>query len=277
HHDGVTGGDHAANGMNRRLQHHAVLRGANVDATELVFRGALALDELADLVVGLTQVLGDLADHILVDLNDLQFGFGDLALGLRARGDVLRPLARQAGGIALQRRQARNLHQMLVVELADADQLFFDQRDFLVLCLLLGRETRNFLVQLRHAFAQLRLLSGPSVDANLEQFGFAGHDVPDVGIFGAIGKHRRKFDLVEAALLGFKPRRTRPQSVQGLDDDGKARLDDGLVEPHHDIAGLDGVAVAHAHFADHAAGRVLHLLDVGIDDYRPRRNQRTGN
>jgi len=31
----------------------------------------LSLDELADLVVGLAQILGDLADHILVDLDDL--------------------------------------------------------------------------------------------------------------------------------------------------------------------------------------------------------------
>ena len=179
--------------------------------------------------------------------------------------------------VALQRGQARDLDQALVIELADADQLLFDQRDFLVLGLLLRREARDFLVELRHALAQLRLLSGASEDANLEQFGFARHDVADVGIVGAIGEHRRKLDLVEAALLGLQPRRARPQSVQRLDDDGEARLDDGLVEPHHDIAGLDDVAVAHAHFADHAAGRVLHLLDVGIDHHRARRNQRAGN
>ena len=136
HHDGVAGGDHAADGMHRRLQHHAVLRRADVDPAQLVFGGDLALDEFADLVVGLAQILGDFADHVLVDLDDLQFGLGDLALGLRARGDVLRPLAGQPRGVALQRGQARNLHQMLVVELANADQLLFDQRDFLVLGLL---------------------------------------------------------------------------------------------------------------------------------------------
>jgi len=35
------------------------------------FRRDLALDELADLVIGLAQILGDFADQILVDLNDL--------------------------------------------------------------------------------------------------------------------------------------------------------------------------------------------------------------
>src|SRR5207248_5312664 len=32
---------------------------------------------------------GDLADHVLVDLDDLQFGLGDLALGLGSCGGVL--------------------------------------------------------------------------------------------------------------------------------------------------------------------------------------------
>ena len=49
-----------------------------------------------------------------------------------------------------------------------------------------------------------------------------------------------------------------------------------LVEPHDDVAGLDLVAVAHAHLADDAAGRVLHLLDVGIDDDLPGAITRAG-
>ena len=53
-----------------------------------------------------------------------------------------------------------DLHQMLVIELADADQLLFHQRDFLVLGCFLRREARDFLVQLRDPLAQLRLLSG---------------------------------------------------------------------------------------------------------------------
>ena len=85
HHDGVAGGDHAADGVDRRLQHHAVLRRADVDPPQLIFGGDLALDELADLVVGLAQILGDLADQVLVDLDDLQLGLGDLALGLGDR------------------------------------------------------------------------------------------------------------------------------------------------------------------------------------------------
>ncbi len=123
---------------------HAVLRRADVDPPQLVFGGDLALDEFADLVVGLAQILGDVADHVLVDLDDLQLGLGDLALGLRARGDELRALAVEPGGVALQRGQPRHLHQVLVVELANADQFLLDQRDFLVLGLLPAPSGRRF-------------------------------------------------------------------------------------------------------------------------------------
>jgi len=71
----------------------AVLRRADVDAAQLILGGDLALDEFAELVVGLAQILGDFADQILVDLDDLQFGLGDLALGLRPRGEILTALA----------------------------------------------------------------------------------------------------------------------------------------------------------------------------------------
>ncbi len=39
---------------------------------------------------------------------------------------------------------------------------------------------------------------------------------------------------------------------------------------------LTSLAVAHAQLADHAAGRVLHLLDVGIDDQLAWRDHRAG-
>ena len=54
-HDRVAGGDDAADGVDVGLEHHAVLRRADVDALELVLGGDLALDELADLAVDLAQ------------------------------------------------------------------------------------------------------------------------------------------------------------------------------------------------------------------------------
>src|SRR6202012_4162931 len=106
-HDGVTGGDDATDRMHGRLLDHAVLRRADIDAPQLILGGDLALDEFADLVVGLAQILGDLACHVLVDLDDLQFGLGDLALGLGARGYQLGALPVEAGGVALELRKTR--------------------------------------------------------------------------------------------------------------------------------------------------------------------------
>jgi hypothetical protein len=189
------GGDDAADGVHRRLQHDAVLRRADVDAAQLILGGDLALDELADLVVGLAQILGDLADHVLVDLDDLQFGFGDLAPRLRRAAMYCARFARQPGEIALQHRQARELDQALLVELADADQFLLDQRDFLFLGLFLRRQPCDFLVELQHPLAQLRFLPGAAEYANLEQLGLARQDIPHIGIVGAIGQHRRKLDL----------------------------------------------------------------------------------
>ncbi len=94
-------------------------------------------------------------------------------------------LAGQPGGVALQHRQAGELHQALLVQRANPDQFLFDQRDFLVLGLFLGGQTGDLFVELRDALAQLRLLSGAAGGAHLEQFALARHHVLDVGIVGA--------------------------------------------------------------------------------------------
>ena len=85
----------------------------------------------------------------------------------------------------------------------------------------------------------------------------------------------RKDHLVEPSLLGLKPRGPRQQAIEIFGDDREIGLGDGVIEPHHDIAGLDQIAVMRAQFADDAAGRMLDLLDAGFDHDRSRRDQRT--
>ena len=127
---GSPGGDDAADRVHGELMHHAVLRRADVDALELVLGRDLALDELGDLVVDLAQILADLAAQVLVDLHDLQLGLGDLALGLRrSRRSSCAALAFEARRVALQRREARDLHQVLAPQLAHAVELLLDQLD----------------------------------------------------------------------------------------------------------------------------------------------------
>src|ERR1700723_474917 len=162
---------------------------------------------------------------------------------------------------------------MLIVERADPDQFLFHQRDFLILGLFLRLQAGDLLVQLRDPLVQLRLLSDPPRGANLEQFGLARHHVLDIRIIGPIEQHRRKYDFVETLLFGLKPCCPRPQAVEILGDNGEAGLGDGVIEPHHHVAGLDDIAVARAHLTDNATGRMLHFLDARFDYDRARCNQ----
>src|SRR6185312_11324555 len=166
---------------------------------------------------------------------------------------------------------------MLLVELANAGQLLLDQRDLPFLRLFLRVETLHLLLELPDALTQLGLLPGPAVDANLEQFGLAHHDVGDIGIAGTPGEFRRKIDLVQPTLFGFQPRRARQRGVEIPGDDRQIRFGDGVIKPHQDLARLDLVAVMRKQLPDDAAGRILHLLDVGLDHDLSPRDQRAGD
>src|SRR4029077_248079 len=48
----------------------------------------------------------------------------------------------------------------------------------------------------------------------------------------------------------------------------------GIVELDDDVAQVDHVAIAHTQFGNNAAGRVLHLLHIGIDDELALRDHR---
>jgi hypothetical protein len=67
--------------------------------------------------------------------------------------------------------------------------------------------------------------------------------------------------------LGVAP--CAPRVVETFGDDRQVRACHGLVEAHDDIAALDAIAVANTQLADHAAGGVLHLLDIRINNDLP--------
>src|SRR5262249_15860759 len=94
-----------AHGMYRQLEYRAVLRGANIDTLQLILSGHLSFDELADLGFDFAQLLGHVAAEILIDLDDLQLDFGNLALDLGRRRYQLPPLSRKPGLVALQCRE----------------------------------------------------------------------------------------------------------------------------------------------------------------------------
>jgi len=71
--------------------------------------------------------------HVLVDLQDLDLGLGNLALGLRDRSDKLSTLALEPRLFAFQRRDAAELNELLCPQLADPFEFLLDPLDLLVL------------------------------------------------------------------------------------------------------------------------------------------------
>src|SRR6202035_3719851 len=272
-HDLVAGRDHAADRICRRLKHGAVLRRADVDAAELIFRRYLALDELADLAVGLAQFLGDVAGELLIDLEDLQLDLGNPALGLRGIGDQRTALALDLGLVALQRREPIELDQVSLPKVAHARELLGDEAELLGLGLLLREEPGDLLLQLLDALLQLIFLPEPGGAPQFEQLALGIQRILDVRIVDVAGKLARHRHDVGAVAFGAEASLARIELVEAFGDDGEIGARHGLVEPDQNIAGLDPIAVVHAHLADHAAGRMLHLLDVGIDDDGALRDQ----
>ena len=108
----------------------------------------------------LAQVLGDLAAQFLIDLQDLQLDLGDLALGLGGRGDELAALAFEARRVALERRHALDLHEVLAPEIPDPLELLPDQLGLAFLRRHLTGEALDLLLELRDALPELCLLAG---------------------------------------------------------------------------------------------------------------------
>ena len=73
-----------------------------------------------------------------------------------------------------------------------------------------------------------------------------------------------KGHLRGGVTLSLVARLPRGEFIKRLGDNGKIGARLCVVEANQDIAGLDPIAVAHTHFADHPASGMLNLLDVGL-------------
>ena len=136
----------------------AVAGRADVDALQLVLGRHAALGIFGDLALDLAQLLHRLGAHLLVDLDDLERGFGDAAFRLGDRRDELAALAFDAGAIALEGVEARELHEVLLVEFADGLQLLDDQLGFAGFRVLLRPQSRDLVLGLGDALLELVLL-----------------------------------------------------------------------------------------------------------------------
>src|SRR5262245_33051531 len=265
-HDRLAVGDDAAHRVHAELMHDAALGRPDIHALELVLGRRHALLEFGDLALGLAQVLEDLGAEVLIELQDLQLGFAVLGARAGDRCDELAALAFEPRLVALQRHEALNADEVLLVELGHADQLLVDELDFVFLGLLLRDQAGDLLVGLGDALAQLRALAGAAALARIEQPLLARHGAGDAGL----GRRVVHQLLGEGYGLGFlafghQPRLARHQFIELRAHHAERRARDGVVEPDHDLALLDHAAFLHRDLPDDAAGRVLHLLDVRFD------------
>lgn len=89
----------------------AGLRCPDIDPIQLIDRRSLALAQLGEFRPRFDQILADFRPQVLVDLNDLESDFGNLALRLSDHSCQLATLAFEAGGIALEGVEPRDRHQ----------------------------------------------------------------------------------------------------------------------------------------------------------------------
>src|SRR5262245_45054994 len=275
-HDRISGRHHPADRVHRELMHHPVLGCADFDALELVFGRDLALDELADLGVNLAQFARHLAAEILINLDDLQLDLADLATRLGYSRDRLCTLALEARCLSFKRDQSIDLYQVLVPKRPYAFELTLNQLDFLGLCLLQCSVSTNLLVKLCDPLPELRLLAKPGTASQLEQFAFALDGSGGIGLVHTGQQSSREADLLDLIALARQPGLARAHLVEALGDDSEICSRDGLVEPQHDLPRANALALAHQQLADDTTGQVLHLLDIGVDHGRPRRNHGPG-
>ena len=139
-----------------------------------------------------------------------------------------------------------------------------DEVDFLVLRDFLRAKADDFFFRLVDALLQLRFLTGTGRPAQIEELVFRRQHLRNIRYIGLLHKLIGKRDGRRAITLGREARLAGVELGQGLCNDREIGPRHGVIEPHQKIAGLDPIAVLDKQFSDHAAGRVLDLLDVRI-------------
>src|SRR5262245_2790609 len=212
-HDRLAWADDAPDRMHGKLMHAAVPRRADVDALELVLGRNPFFNQLRGLCPDLGQLLAHLAAKILIDLQDLELGFGDFAPGLGDRGDQRSSCSQQPRRVSFQSHKACDWDEVLAPQFAYAFELLTDQLDFPRLAGDLLLEAADLLLELPDALVQLRLLTRARRAAQLEQPSLSYHDPRD----DRIGRTRREVLWTDqpfcVVAFGFEPSLSRRELV----------------------------------------------------------------
>ena len=186
--------------------HDAALRGADVDSLELIFGSDFLFNELGGLAANVREIPAVLGPHVLINLQDLDPRFRDLALGLRGRGNQLSTLAFETRVFALECRDAVELDELLAPELADTLKLFLDPLDLLFFGRDLRGEAADFFFRLRDALVELRFEPFARLAPDLEKSRLTGQGAFDFGVVPTCHEIGRKRDAVRAVDLGLLAR-----------------------------------------------------------------------
>ena len=149
--------------------HDAVLGRANFDPGEHVLSRNLPFGTYGQIGADRGELLAGLGAQILVQLEDLQLGLGDLVLAFSNRGGQLAAIALGPGEIALQGNHPCKLNQVFLPEGLHALQLFPNPFKLIALGGRLRLKTDDFLPKLGDPLPQLRPLSIGGRPPNIEQ------------------------------------------------------------------------------------------------------------
>ena len=257
----------AADGVRGQLVDHAGSRRADFDAVEQIARGDAAFDQFGFLALGLAEILDDVGAKILIDTDDLKLGLADLRFGLGDGGDQLAAFAVEPRSLALQRGEARQRHQPLVVEILDAGEFALDQFQLLApwnpTCTLSPEISsvswatwlcsRSFWLWR----ALERALNSDSSDASRLFI---------VSSFARPASSGGNLDLRKVVAFGGEPRDLGAELVELLGHHLQARLRLRRIEPDQEVAGDDPRAVLTLISATTPPVGCWIGLHVGLDD-----------
>ncbi len=197
-------------------------------------------------------------------LTSLQLRLVDLGLGLGDGRDQLAPFALDSGGLALQGREPRDRHKTLVEQLLHAREFARDQLQLLGLGRNLRLEADDFLAKLRYLALEQLLLALARRRPRPEQRRLRSQHRLDIVVVQPRRHFGRDRRLGQTIALGDQPGALRPHFVELLADHLKAGLRLRRIQPQQQVAGVDPHAVMDRDLRDHAAGRMLDGLDVGL-------------
>ena len=101
------------------------------------------------------------------------------------------------------------------------------------------------------------------------------HGPLNIGAVHPVDKVLRKDHRIGPIALSLFPRLAGCVLIERFDNDSQVGAGLGVIEAHEDISRVHPIGVPYSQFPDNPTGRMLHLLDAGIDHQLSGRNHGT--